>query len=221
MTYKTETHSHTDESSYCATIPAREMMRIYKERGYKTIIITPHYSRVYFSRITDDWQERIDYILLGYKTAKSMEEELDINVLMGIELNLIEDGNDYLIYGITEEFLRENVNLYSLTLDNLINICRENDFLITQPHPFRDNSELAPLEYQMPIEVFNGRCVLDARNDLALRYAKENNLIGVSGTDFHESADLEGGIITQTEIKTIEEFKEHILSNNFDIITSQ
>jgi len=221
MIYKTETHLHPKESCQCSHTYSEDIIKIYKERGYSTIIVTPHYSEYYFRKLPSSWPERIDHILKGYKNLKTYEEEYGINILLGLEINLLENGNDYLVYGMSEAFLRSNLNLFDLSLDELVNLCEGNDFLLVQAHPFRDNSDVSPLEYNIPIEVFNGRWIMDARNHFALRYAVENDLIGLSGSDFHEIKDNEGGILTDIEIKSIYDFKNIVRNNNFKIINEK
>ena len=213
--YKIETHLHTEESNHCSEVPAYDMVRLYKDEGYDVVIVTPHYSRPYLTVIHNDWDARIDYILTGYKNAKKCGEEIGIKILLGLELTLVENKSDYLIYGMDEEFLRANPALYKLTLDELVEICKTNNFLMVQAHPFRRGIELAPLKYQMAIEIFNGRHVLDAKNSEAEEYAKKHNLIGLSGTDFHDFYDHRSGISTNKEINNIEDFKEVIKSRNF------
>jgi len=218
--YKTETHLHTEESNHCSEVPASDMVRHYKDKGYSTVIVTPHYSRAYLSAITTDWNLRIDYLLIGYEKAKKIGEQIGVNILLGLELTLVENKCDYLIYGMNEEFLRINTALYDLRLDELVRLCEVNDFLLVQAHPFRKGQGPAPIRYEMPIEVFNGRHVLDPQNEKAQKYAEEHNLTGISGTDFHDFQDNPGGIITKMEIKTIEEFKKLIRSRDFKLIIS-
>ena len=219
--YKTDTHMHTAESSECSEVLAEDLVRMYQGAGYRTLIITPHYNFFYLSRVSMDWNERIDYMFVGYKKAKALGDQIGMNVLYGIEITLRATTTDFLIYGITEEFLRENVDLYEYTIDELVRLCRENDFLIVQAHPFRTGMHLAPIEYKLPIEVYNGQHYLNPRNDMAAAYAKKHNLIGISGSDFHHDHGLgTGGIITKHEIKTIENFIDTVLNNDFEIITS-
>jgi predicted metal-dependent phosphoesterase TrpH len=219
MIYKTDTHMHTAESSECSEVAAEELVRLYHQQGYKTLIITPHYNSVYLRRVSDDWNERINYMFVGYNKAKALGDTLGVNVLYGIELTLRSTSSDYLIYGITPEFLKENHDLYDYSLEQLIFMCRENDFLIVQAHPFRSGNELVPPMYKMPIEVYNGNYYLDPRNDMAKAYAEKHGLIGISGSDFHFPQELgRGGIITKHEIKTIDHFIDTVLCNNFEII---
>ena len=78
------------------------------------------------------------------------------------------------------------------------------EYLLVQAHSFRDNIQLAPLEYIDGIEVFNGCQNEVSRNEKALEYGKNTNKILTSGSDFHRIDDLgQGGIITGIEIKDI------------------
>lgn len=218
--YKIETHLHTEESNHCSEVPAADMVKHYKEAGYTTVIVTPHYSRAYLSTITSDWDIRIDYLLVGYDKAKKIGEQIGLNILLGLEITLVENKHDYLIYGMTEEFLRTNTSLYDLSVKELVKLCEVNDFLLVQAHPFRKGQEPADIKYKMPIEVFNGRHVLDPQNGTAQKYAEFYDLIGISGTDFHDFQDHKGGIVTNTEIKTIEDFKEAVRNREFKLIIS-
>ena len=218
MKYKTETHLHVEESCHCSDIPTEQMMRQYQKDGFKTIIITPHYARHYFTVMSNDWDVRIDYLLFGYKIGKKLAASLGMNVLLGLELTLIENGSDYLIYGMDEDFLRSNYNLYDLTLDQLIELCKKNNYLLVQAHPFRKGMHRADLKHQMPLEVFNGRHVLDSNNEEARKYAEEHGLIALSGTDFHDLEDHRGGIVTDEEIISIEDFKRVVLERNYTLI---
>jgi len=74
MKFNIETHLHTKESSNCSEISAIYMVKLYKKEGYDTVIITDHYSKNKFDRIDKNtWNEKIDYLLNGYKLAKKKE----------------------------------------------------------------------------------------------------------------------------------------------------
>ena len=59
------------------------------------------------------------------------------------------------------------------------------------------------------VEVFNGHPRHDSRNHLAYSFAKKNNLIMSSGSDFHRVEDLAtGGIIISKAVDTSKELAE-------------
>lgn len=208
MNYKIETHLHTKESSSCSEIRAVEMVRLYKEKGYSTVIVTDHYSKNKFNRLNvDNWNEIIDYLVNGYKMAKEEGDKLRTNILFGIELTLNINNSDYLVYGITEKYLRDNPELYNLTVQELSELCKKNKFLLVQAHPFRDNIEIAAIDLIDKIEVYNGCQNEVSRNDKAYEYAIQNRMDMLSGSDFHSIDDLaRGGIVVNKEIKTIEDY---------------
>lgn len=219
--YLTEIHLHTKESSSCAKIPAKKMIELYKKEGYKTIVVTDHCSKSKMDSLGNKtWREKIDYICRGFNIAEQYGNELEMNVLLGIEITLQITDSDYLIYGIDKDFLYENEKIYEYTLEKLYKICNERGYLLVQAHPFRDDIQLAPLEYIDGIEVFNGCQDEVSRNDKALEYGESTNKILTSGSDFHNLDDLaKGGIITQIEIKDIKQLVKILKTKQFELNT--
>lgn len=220
QTYWTELHMHTKESSSCANIPAKQIVEEYKKKGYSTIVITDHCSKSKMDRLGDiSWREKIDYVYTGYDIAKQYGNELGMNILLGVEITLQITDSDYLIYGIDKEFLYKNERIYEYTLEKLYEVCRNNGYLLVQAHPFRDDIQLAPLEYIDGIEVFNGCQDEVSRNDKALEYGKSTNKILTSGSDCHELKDLaQGGIITREAISEIKQLVEVLKSRKYKLI---
>ncbi len=59
----------------------------------------------------------------------------------------------------------------------------------------------------------------NSNNSKTYKWASENNMIMVSGSDFHEEEDLaKGGIITETSFISIKELVEIIKAGNYSII---
>jgi predicted metal-dependent phosphoesterase TrpH len=218
--YKTELHIHTKESSRCGRANAIDIVRLYKEKGYKTIVITDHYYEKYFNSLNlTKWEDIINYLLNGYKVAKDFGDKTHINVLLGIEITLKETDSDYLIYGITEKLLLDNPYLYNYSLKELFNFCQINNLLLIQAHPFRNNSiVLASKDEVHGLEVYNAKDE-DYKNNKAYQYAKDNNLIMTSGSDVHYNSDTgRAGIITNKEIKTYNDLLYTLENNLYEII---
>lgn len=217
--YLIELHLHTKESSSCSEIPAREMIDAYKKEGYSTIVITDHCSKNKMERLGDiSWREKIDYVYRGFDIAKQYGNELGMNILLGVEITLQITDSDYLVYGIDKDFLYENEKIYEYTLDELYRLCNKKGYLLVQAHPFRDDIQLAPLEYIDGIEVFNGCQDEVSRNDKALEYGCSTNKILTSGSDFHRLGDLaQGGIVTNVEIKDIEQLVEILKERDYKL----
>lgn len=208
-TYKIETHVHTAEVSPCGTISAPDIVKLYKDAGYDAVIITDHYSEgYYFNNLSNKtWEEKINHFLSGYRMAYKKGMEIGLNVILGIEICFRDYWKDYLIYGIDENFLYENPELYSYSIEEFVTRKKTKDMLIYQAHPYRNDIGIHAHGYIDGVEVYNGNPRHDSSNHLAYAYAKEHNLKMISGSDFHQLEDLgRSGIITSTNASNSKEF---------------
>jgi len=199
---KIELHAHSFESSRCGSIKAETAVKKYYDAGYKVLVLTDHYYARFFEKISDlSWDKQLAKYLKGYKTAKKAAENLNFAVLLGIEIKFIDDPNEYLIYGLNEDFLLKNPNLHRLSLAELkiLSAKQKQSILVFQAHPFRQG--MAPASEQLldGLEVYNGNPRHDSQNNKALSYAEKNNLKMISGSDFHEYEDLARGGIAAAE----------------------
>lgn len=209
-----DTHVHTRETSCCGKIRGLEVARAYQKAGYHGVVITDHYCRDYFRRFHRiSWEEKIERFLSGYRAAKEEGVRVGLIVLLGIELRFDGSNNDYLVYGIDEEFLKKYPELYSLGLKEFRGLVKrletegKGKVLIYQAHPFRLGLSPADPLLLDGVEVFNGNPRQQSRNELAYKYAKERGLKMISGSDFHRSDDLgRGGIMIPKNAETMEEF---------------
>jgi hypothetical protein len=200
--YKYETHFHTDETSPCGKVPAVTGVRLYHEAGYTGIIVTDHYSRRFFKiHPFSKWERRIDFFLKGYRSAFAEGERLGMDIQLGMELRFDENPNDYLVYGISEEFLKSHKKLYRLGLKGFRKLIAGSGIVIVQAHPFRTNMVTAAPELIDGVEVYNGNPRHDSSNHLAYDFARDNRLKMLSGSDFHRIGDeARGGIIVEERI---------------------
>lgn len=201
-TYKYETHFHTAQTSFCGKVPAKQAVRLYHKAGYTGIVVTDHYFRGFFDmQLFCSFDRKIDMYLKGYKLALAEGRKLGIDIHLGMEICFEENANDYLVYGIDEAFLRKHKKLYALTLKQFRELTAGQGIVIVQAHPFRPHMVPAPSSLLDGVEVYNGNPRHNSSNHLALKYAQENNLIGLSGSDFHQPQDVaRGGIMTNEKI---------------------
>ena len=206
--FQIDTHIHTSETSFCGNISAKDVVRNHKEAGYDGIIITDHYYDHFFERLGDmDWNEKIDHYRKGFHIAKEEGDRLGLKVFFGMELRFQENNNDYLVYGITEEYLRQQPKLYRYTLKEFRKVTEKENFFLVQAHPYRPGLIPMPAELLDAVEGYNGNARHNSRNDLAMAYAKEHGLPVTSGSDYHELEDLgRGGMIFDQEINSIEDY---------------
>ena len=141
--YKYELHCHTGCVSRCGRVEPEEIVKLYIENGYDGIVVTDHYSPMTF---TPNWrpQKQVDFYLSGYRRMKRAAEKLnpDFTVLLGMELRHYGTANDYLIYGVNEDFIYAAGNLMKPWEKKVYDMCHKNGFLHnirhTQPCLFQD-----------------------------------------------------------------------------------
>lgn len=220
--FKTELHCHTSETSNCGKASAAELIDAYLRKEYNTVVITDHLStHTYFNLNykTLTWDEKIDIFMRGYNTAKKYADGR-INVLLGMELRFDSPSeNDYLVYGITEEFLRKNKDLLDMDIKSFSKLAKKNNLLIFQAHPFRFNMMITNPEYLTGIEVFNGCVRHNSNNDIAEAWANKYKFHVTAGSDFHQLGDeARGGIITEKEITSNDELLETLIKRKYSLI---
>lgn len=202
-----DTHVHTSEISPCGWVPALEGVRTYKEAGYYGIIITDHYYDGYFDGLWDSsWEYKIQTYLSGYKSALEEGKKIGLQVFLGLEMRFQEGPEDYLVYGLNEEFLTRNPELYKHTLKSFREAIKDTGALIFQAHPYREGLKVAPAHLLDGMETHNGNPRHNSHNHKAHAYAKNHGLKMSAGSDFHRLEDLGGGgILIPEEIHSIEE----------------
>lgn len=216
MEYKYEMHCHTGCVSRCGRVEPEEIVKLYKEKGYNGIVVTDHYSPMTF---TPNWcpQKQIDFYLGGYRRMKKVAGD-DFTVLLGIELRHYFTANDYLIYGIDEDFLYNAGNLMRVWEKGVYKLAHERGYLVYQAHPFRAGIRRCDLQYIDGVEVYNGK-TNKQMNDDAYRWAKENQKLMVSGSDFHTVKNLaRGGIITDKPINNNDDLLKILKKQDFKMI---
>lgn len=216
---KYELHSHTTETSQCAQITAKELVEKYKELGYSGIVITNHYSDFTFSlKEIFNKKLRSEHYLKGYREAKKYETE-DFCVLLGVELRFFLNGNDYLIYGVTEELVEKSPFLLPMYLKRTSAFFRKHGCIIIQAHPFRPYIYRANPKYLDGVEIVNGKSTKE-ENEKALKWAEKKNLkIKTSGSDCHRVTGAGiSGIETNEPIKNNDDLLRILKSGEFEII---
>ena len=215
MQFKTELHAHTSEVSPCGHVTAPEVAERFIAEGYSSLVITNHYSAYIIDNLKGSWREKMDYYMYPYYLMREHAQDR-LNVILGCELRFEGSYNDYLIYGITEDFLRENPDLHKMSLRSFTPLARENGFLVVQAHPFRNEIQIVPPELLDGMETFNGTPSYDGRNSIADKWAKRYSLIRTSGSDFHNPDQHgTGGILTSAAIRTGEELVTVLKSGNY------
>lgn len=198
--FRLETHCHTAESSPCGKVPAAALVGELKSSGFDGVVITDHFTEACLDRFPSGWPQRMDAFLAGYRTALCAGKEAGLRVFCGIEFRSHESSNDYLVFGVTPQFLYEHPELPGFTVAQLRRLADDTGLLVVQAHPFRDHMTREDPALLDGVEVYNGNARHDSRNGLALRFARENGLLMFSGSDHHQTEDRgRGGMVLPRE----------------------
>ena len=79
--FKTEAHLHTYPVSSCAKLTPVEQVRLFKEAGYDTIIVSDHFSPHHFKKLGEDltFAQKVDKLCDAYLEAKAEMEKVGFN----------------------------------------------------------------------------------------------------------------------------------------------
>ncbi|MBR5520163.1 MAG: hypothetical protein IKU55_05550 [Clostridia bacterium] len=222
--YLFDTHVHTAGVSRCAHLTAEETVDIYADLGYSGFCVTNHYSEdtLYNDIQEPTWEKTIEVYQRGYYQAKEYGAKRGLTVLFGMEMHISDyERNEYLVYGLTPEFVAANKDLWKYSLAELKGILEANNGMIFQAHPFRNNMVLSPAQYLDGIEAYNGNPRHNSRNDYAIMTAKTLGYGMVSGSDSHDPGDAgHGGLAFFECPKTEEDFVRILRSKRYALITS-
>lgn len=147
-----EMHAHDCEVSPCAVIKAKELVDGYKEAGYDGIVITNHFDKGIMHLWGETTEEHYQTYLRGYELAKEEGERVGLRVILGMEIRLECGPEDYLVYGVTKDFIREHMDICGCSLQELYEICEENGCVLIQAHPFREYCQIQNPKYLHGVE---------------------------------------------------------------------
>lgn len=180
--YKIEMHAHSYPSSWCSEVSPEDLVRHYKERGYHAVVLTNHLHL----KVVPDRQVAVQSHINDFQKAQQAGKDLGITVLLGAEIRFMENGNDYLLYGVNEEILYKAFDSLNGTLAEFReNVNLENTLLI-QAHPFRASCQIADSGLIDGLEVINLHPHHNSNVHLGMIHAKEHpELIRTAGSDYH------------------------------------
>lgn len=212
--YKTELHTHTSPSSKCSEVLPHQLTEIYKSHGYDSVAVTNHFT--FSALFSEDGDSYFTRFLEDYYSCCEYGEKSDLNIIFGAELCFSENKNDYLIYGICPEDMKDIRELLPYGIDSFYKKYKNERNIILQAHPFRNNMQLVSPESLDGIEVFNMHPNHNSRVGIAANYARENNLIATCGTDFHHPGqECLSSIFTKEKITDSYKLAKVIKSQDF------
>lgn len=220
---KFELHVHTKECDIVACSYAADIVKMYHDAGYDGLVITDHYFSCFYDWFADELiglsdRDVAKRRLKGYYEAKNEGEKLGFSVLPGAEVRFDGTINDYLIYGLDEDFFLSCPVLNRLkNLEELKRVLPE-EALIVQAHPFRNKMTVCDPTPIFGIEVYNGGTE-PFRNEMAELFASHYEKAMTSGSDFHSSGALgRGGIFCEEKISCPQDLVRVLKSGNYRLI---
>ena len=223
MSYKTELHCHTAGVSACAHITPAELAEKYIAAGYTTVVLTNHINASTFSSENyhgkRDWADKTDFFLAGYHALKEAAGDR-LHILLGAEFRLFKHtATDYLVYGLTEEFLYTHPEILTTGFAIFSQRVRAAGMFVVQAHPFRKHMMVTNPKLLDAIETYTGNKRHRSRNDIADIWADRFQMRKTSGSDTHRpDDDACAGIRTETPITTNEELLAVLRSGNYTLI---
>ena len=216
--YLYDPHTHTAETSKCGYLFAAEVVDRYVRNGFSGLVVTDHLHPEYLSRIDTqhNWDMVMDHYLSGYHASKKRGDEVGLDVLLGAEFRFPENDNDYLVYGIDEQWLRSNPYACCMSAQEFYDKFH-NEVLIIHAHPFREGS--APVQETAihGAEIINNNPRHPNNNDQALAMCRRHpEYFRLAGSDTHRDGDeARAGVILPERVKDSRAYKHMIETLQF------
>ncbi len=211
-----ELHSHTTAASLCSIVDPEAYVKFYLNMGYSGMVVTDHF---YHGNTSVNrrlpWDMFIDEYCEGYYRAKREGDKYGFTVFFGFEQKFYDGNDEYIVLGISPEWLKNHPEIRDMQRIEFFKIIREVGGFVIQAHPFRERHYISDirlsLNYVDAVEVFNLGDT-DEQSRRSYEYAKNLGLPMTSGTDIHSIHDREvvGGVGFEKKISTIEELIEEI-----------
>ena len=228
--YKYETHLHTTEGSACGHNSGAEMAKAAKEAGYDGIFVTDH---AWGGNTAVDrslpWREWVEKFALGYMHARETGDKIGLKVWYGYESGY--NATEFLIYGITPEWMADHPELHDATIPEQLKIIHSGGGMVIQAHPYREEDYIPEVrlfpEYSDGIEGINATHTShlskahksDIWNRQAIELAHRNNKPITAGSDVHSTVIFGGGVLTDRPLSDPRDYIDLILGNEMFLLT--
>lgn len=222
MDYIYDLHVHSNECSKCASSSLIDMVKAYKKAGFSGFVVTNHFLRGYNCVPGElDWADKMYCYWNPYIKAKKVADELDFDLLFGIEEGY-GMAQEVLFYGIDLDFLLANYDMCQIPIEQLCERVRAYGGFSSHAHPFRERDYIPKNYKRMDISALDGLEIYNASNETNesnLKAEKLMNQAGLkftAGSDNHNVRSLEngnvGGLIFNRRIRTARELCDALRS---------
>lgn len=230
--YLYETHLHTSQSSACAHNTGYEMAKAAHEYGYAGIIVTDHNwgGNTAVDRSLP-WKQWVAKFAEGYLDAKRYADEHDdFDVFFGYEAGF--NATEFLIYGISPEWMAEHPQLWTATLPEHLSMVRAAGGTIVHAHPYREEWYIP--EIRLFPELVDGVEGVNATHSCsksqghnrveydqrAIAYARAHDLPMSAGSDIHSVDLFGGGVALRRRLTSIDDYCSVIRGNEDRLLTN-
>ena len=196
---KIDLHTHAKPISKCSKLTAQELIDLKIKQGYGGMVLTDHCLGAYYFPVS--YINYVEEVIEEYIKARDYGICKGFKVYLGLEVNIQKPSyGDWLLYGITEDFLRKSPPLNELSQQELYKLCVANNVLLVSAHPFRSGMFLGDTSCMDGVEINCTPCDY-YKKDQVFDLAKEKGLLVTCGTDCHFEDDrFYGGIIIPKQI---------------------
>ena len=204
---KIDPHVHSNGVSRCSRLTCEEIIDSKQSRGYDGAVLTNHCQAWYYP--AEEHKNFVERVIEEYARGKAYAREKGFRWYLGIEVSISEPHYaDWLLYGVTEEFLRATPCLYLLTQKELFELCEEWGIVLIQAHPYRQTP--CNSLYMHGVERNCAPSDLD-KVSLVEGFAKEHGLLVTCGTDYHFTDNTYfGGILLPETCETAADMARYI-----------
>lgn len=212
--FKTEAHLHTYPVSSCAKLTPVEQVRLFKEAGYDTIIISDHFSPGHFKKLGEGltFAQCVDKLCDAYLEAKAEGDRIGLTVLFSVELSF--HKNHYLLYGVTREFLKLREDIFDIDIDELYAHLKAHGITVIQAHSHRSRKEnCVPHPHHVDGFELNFCRRKENNNEKTMVLAKEYDMPLTLGSDCHRPEDVGvSATLSEERIESIEQYLDLVRS---------
>lgn len=197
---KIDTHVHSSGISLCSKITYQKIVEEKLKKGVDGAVLMNHCQPWYYK--PEEYKQWMEKFIEEFNNAYEYGKERGFTFFMGIEVSVnIPRWADFLIFGVTEDFLRNSPDLCKLNQEDLYKYCVKYGALMVQAHPYRPNFEPLDPKFMDGVEI-NMQLRDDGTRPLVEKFAQEHGLLITVGTDYHEPYVNDcAGIIIPNEIK--------------------
>jgi predicted metal-dependent phosphoesterase TrpH len=171
----------------------------------------------------------------SYYAAKAEGDRIGLSVFFAYEagfFGLPHHGVEFLIYGLTPDWLKQHPELKNMDAEAHLNLVRSAGAMAVHAHPYREASYI-PQAYLFPdnvdaVEVINANHSNSRRlsnhnpsyDEMAISYAREHKLPMVAGSDMHTDLLLGGGVAFGKKLESEADYCRAVLRGENYLLTN-